>query len=142
MVGRPPRPTRTDTLFPCTTLFRSHQGRRPDGVYDGIVHAAARRMDGRGFGAGLGHFHILQISLIVMPKLPAQIAKLSAPSSSAAKPARSARLQRSSSVIWSILAMIIAWHSSQIGCTVRRPRSDPAVKYSSPPASRDRQRVV
>src|SRR3546814_1344863 len=96
MVGRPPRPTRTDTLFPCTTLFRSHQRRRPDGVYDGIVHAAARRIDGRGFGAGLGHFHILQISLIVMPKLPAQIAKLSAPSSSAAKPARSARLQRRS----------------------------------------------
>src|SRR3546814_14086657 len=24
MVRRPPRSTRTDTLFPCTTLFRSH----------------------------------------------------------------------------------------------------------------------
>src|SRR3546814_8757794 len=24
MIGRPPRPTRTDTLFPYTTLFRSH----------------------------------------------------------------------------------------------------------------------
>src|SRR3546814_2379125 len=23
MIRRPPRPTRTDTLFPCTTLFRS-----------------------------------------------------------------------------------------------------------------------
>src|SRR3546814_3049574 len=27
MIRRPPRPTRTDTLFPYTTLFRSHQAR-------------------------------------------------------------------------------------------------------------------
>src|SRR3546814_14575029 len=26
MIRRPPRPTRTDTLFPYTTLFRSHMG--------------------------------------------------------------------------------------------------------------------
>src|SRR3546814_3637024 len=26
MIRRPPRPTRTDTLFPYTTLFRSHVG--------------------------------------------------------------------------------------------------------------------
>src|SRR3546814_3228657 len=31
MIRRPPRSTRTDTLFPCTTLFRSGQGQcRPD----------------------------------------------------------------------------------------------------------------
>src|SRR3546814_4515892 len=29
MVRRPPRSTRTDTLFPYTTLFRSHPFRRP-----------------------------------------------------------------------------------------------------------------
>src|SRR3546814_7952563 len=29
MIRRPPRSTRTDTLFPYTTLFRSRQGRRP-----------------------------------------------------------------------------------------------------------------
>src|SRR3546814_10690367 len=28
MIRRPPRSTRTDTLFPYTTLFRSHQRRR------------------------------------------------------------------------------------------------------------------
>src|SRR3546814_8409848 len=28
MIRRPPRSTRTDTLFPYTTLFRSHVGRR------------------------------------------------------------------------------------------------------------------
>src|SRR3546814_16012736 len=35
MIRRPPRSTRTDTLFPYTTLFRSgqgeHRGRRPSG---------------------------------------------------------------------------------------------------------------
>src|SRR3546814_6683266 len=29
MIRRPPRSTRTDTLFPYTTLFRSHQARDP-----------------------------------------------------------------------------------------------------------------
>src|SRR3546814_17056084 len=29
MIRRPPRSTRTDTLFPYTTLFRSHQGGVP-----------------------------------------------------------------------------------------------------------------
>src|SRR3546814_5206716 len=37
MIRRPPRPTRTDTLFPYTTLFRS--GPLPD---EGIAPAAAR----------------------------------------------------------------------------------------------------
>src|SRR3546814_14238495 len=33
MIRRPPRATRTDTLFPCTTLFRSHSpsGRAANG---------------------------------------------------------------------------------------------------------------
>src|SRR3546814_5313720 len=30
MIRRPPRSTRTDTLFPYTTLFRSHEQRRFD----------------------------------------------------------------------------------------------------------------
>src|SRR3546814_20869185 len=30
MIRRPPRSTRTDTLFPYTTLFRSHFGRKVD----------------------------------------------------------------------------------------------------------------
>src|SRR3546814_8209455 len=32
MIGRPPRSKRTDTLFPYTTLFRSHGGVEPDVV--------------------------------------------------------------------------------------------------------------
>src|SRR3546814_15622847 len=33
MIRRPPRPTRTDTLFPYTTLFRSGQEVRIEGPY-------------------------------------------------------------------------------------------------------------
>src|SRR3546814_15828271 len=37
MIRRPPRSTRTDTLFPYTTLFRSRRSRRPSR----IAHPAA-----------------------------------------------------------------------------------------------------
>src|SRR3546814_6931515 len=52
MIRRPPRSTRTDTLFPYTTLFRSHlQGagphRRP---LEG--HPGRRGSEGRGQGRG------------------------------------------------------------------------------------------
>src|SRR3546814_5717055 len=39
MIRRPPRSTRTDTLFPYTTLFRSPPGRRAEAVMD-IADAA------------------------------------------------------------------------------------------------------
>src|SRR3546814_2555208 len=46
MIRRPPRSTRTDTLFPYTTLFRSRQegirrvpGRRPEGPRDAAQEA-------------------------------------------------------------------------------------------------------
>src|SRR3546814_10977665 len=32
MIRRPPRSTRTDTLFPCTTLFRSRGALSPDRI--------------------------------------------------------------------------------------------------------------
>src|SRR3546814_5971812 len=47
MIRRPPRSTRTDTLFPDTTLFRSHLGRRRD----------ARRVAGAGGRRGGGRPH-------------------------------------------------------------------------------------
>src|SRR3546814_20048312 len=34
MIRRPPRSTRTDTLFPYTTLFRSESGRITDAIYE------------------------------------------------------------------------------------------------------------
>src|SRR3546814_12589922 len=44
MIRRPPRSTRTDTLFPYTTLFRSHTPltRQDDGRIDTHEHQQAR----------------------------------------------------------------------------------------------------
>src|SRR3546814_9898793 len=45
MIRRPPRSTRTDTLFPYTTLFRSAVARQP--VEEILSHVAGRRLDRR-----------------------------------------------------------------------------------------------
>src|SRR3546814_6758400 len=67
MIRRPPRSTRTDTLFPYTTLFRSPVGAGPveQAVRDGAgVHRAMVRIaQGEGFGQRalerhFGLFHI------------------------------------------------------------------------------------
>src|SRR3546814_4160757 len=56
MIRRPPRSTRTDTLFPYTTLFRSggadrHSGRRPSAHRDGNRRLRSPRVSrGRPFG--------------------------------------------------------------------------------------------
>src|SRR3546814_14553622 len=42
MIRRPPRSTRTDTLFPYTTLFRSGGGR-----HDAVLHIVEQRVDTR-----------------------------------------------------------------------------------------------
>src|SRR3546814_4030615 len=47
MIRRPPRSTRTDTLLPYTTLFRSHADRVPDPVQPRSVPAARRRRSWR-----------------------------------------------------------------------------------------------
>src|SRR3546814_12296527 len=43
MIRRPPRSTRTDTLFPYTTLFRSLATRRQQLAGDHVGHAVAQR---------------------------------------------------------------------------------------------------
>src|SRR3546814_3862552 len=42
MIRRPPRSTRTDTLFPYTTLFRSLRLARQDADHRSVVEQAAR----------------------------------------------------------------------------------------------------
>src|SRR3546814_4076213 len=42
MLRRPPRSTRTDTLFPYTTLFRSRRGGSASGSLQGPPYSAAR----------------------------------------------------------------------------------------------------
>src|SRR3546814_9417085 len=54
MIRRPPRSTRTDTLFPYTTLFRSRQHQRPAWRQDEIepgedVAPAAAALQGASF---------------------------------------------------------------------------------------------
>src|SRR3546814_988018 len=48
MIRRPPRSTRTDTLFPYTTLFRSRPRGRPTGIRDRAdgLRASARSSSG------------------------------------------------------------------------------------------------
>src|SRR3546814_11802813 len=41
MIRRPPRSTRTDTLFPYTTLFRSRRGRQPKAGQESTADQAA-----------------------------------------------------------------------------------------------------
>src|SRR3546814_5524360 len=48
MIRRPPRSTRTDTLFPYTTLFRSHQ----DGTQGDFFHLQAEQQHGDRCRAG------------------------------------------------------------------------------------------
>src|SRR3546814_8846532 len=50
MIRRPPRSTRTDTLFPYTTLFRSAGGAPPSAGAGGL-HSATRSSCGRVCGA-------------------------------------------------------------------------------------------
>src|SRR3546814_9130224 len=45
MIRRPPRSTRTDTLFPYTTLFRSAYGRIKARIFTGCQHAVVNRDD-------------------------------------------------------------------------------------------------
>src|SRR3546814_9902235 len=57
MIRRPPRSTRTDTLFPNTTLFRSPLGARQIGGERGEYRKLAGKGLGRGdadFRAGIG----------------------------------------------------------------------------------------
>src|SRR3546814_1864873 len=59
MIRRPPRSTRTDTLFPYTTLFRSARRRDHGAAADGARDAAVDRGDrpaigGRGADLGRG----------------------------------------------------------------------------------------
>src|SRR3546814_5186587 len=56
MIRRPPRSTRTDTLFPYTTLFRS-PGIAVSGWRRGPVQLLRREGFYEGFGPGLFHEH-------------------------------------------------------------------------------------
>src|SRR3546814_10739885 len=50
MIRRPPRSTRTDTLFPYTTLFRSLPGLDHQANYRNGIDGAARTEESQSFG--------------------------------------------------------------------------------------------
>src|SRR3546814_6582789 len=52
MIRRPPRSTRTDTLFPYTTLFRSRSSRRTDAADHRLCHASRAACGVRCAGEG------------------------------------------------------------------------------------------
>src|SRR3546814_20335163 len=94
MIRRPPRSTRTDTLFPYTTLFRSDPARavlpvdRDDAQPDRDRRAAAvRRIDGGGADRDQAGNH-----LRARPRLPAGVAP-GARVRAAAQPGRCIRLR-------------------------------------------------
>src|SRR3546814_4189732 len=79
MIRRPPRSTRTDTLFPYTTLFRSHAPvRGPDQIHHGeearrahrdCCRAIPRQVSG---GAGMSGFITVQREMIDHPLFKGQ----------------------------------------------------------------------
>src|SRR3546814_4736423 len=69
MIRRPPRSTRTDTLFPYTTLFRSLLGRlqlgRQGEVSLGPAHAVHQHFHGAALdGAGIADVHALALEVL------------------------------------------------------------------------------
>src|SRR3546814_11760744 len=52
MIRRPPRSTRTDTLFPYTTLFRSRHASSSEALHGAAAIAGRQGQIGRGLGAG------------------------------------------------------------------------------------------
>src|SRR3546814_1983643 len=58
MIRRPPRSTRTDTLFPYTTLFRSHPGQRQAG----LLQRAPSRRHPAAIGGAVDGLRIAQVA--------------------------------------------------------------------------------
>src|SRR3546814_14764592 len=60
MIRRPPRSTRTDTLFPYTTLFRSAANSQMDVVRDLRAHDIHCTCDGADWAAEYDHLDVIQ----------------------------------------------------------------------------------
>src|SRR3546814_5354760 len=66
MLRRPPRSTRTDTLFPYTTLFRSHRrGRRSGAGASGGGAAARQPWGGARHGLGRSEDHTSELQSLM-----------------------------------------------------------------------------
>src|SRR3546814_13747698 len=70
MIRRPPRSTRTDTLFPYTTLFRSLQRRRPAAVRDD--RTADRRRLHPGAAMSRGGYRLPPVDTVLVTVSPGE----------------------------------------------------------------------
>src|SRR3546814_7728663 len=69
MIRQPPRPTRTDTLFPDTTLFRSLVEDRPQPVHGLELEALAQLTGRTGRDVERHHAQVAEARLDVAPLL-------------------------------------------------------------------------
>src|SRR3546814_2135999 len=63
MIRRPPRSTRTDTLFPYTTLFRSYEALPPD--VQKIVQETANKIERESFAAYRSEEHTSELQSLM-----------------------------------------------------------------------------
>src|SRR3546814_14555701 len=79
MIRRPPRSTRTDTLFPYTTLFRSVEAlKKAKSARESSTYASIRRILGMQFGrlATAVHDRLLKATLPSTPFRPIERCEL------------------------------------------------------------------
>src|SRR3546814_9312306 len=102
MLRRPPRSTRTDTLFPYTTLFRSRasaaaSSRRATRSLHRLDHleAVALRDQARAAEAGIDHGFVRQVAVGDQPQAAAGLEHLGGDGDAAAADVRARRVARS-----------------------------------------------
>src|SRR3546814_20014069 len=129
MIRRPPRSTRTDTLFPDTTLFRSSRDTLKAGANDGHLDFARceRTLEG-GNEAATFHFTpstalAKPAAILVMSPAPRQMILSPEPRSPAAMPAASPEPTAAASATTS-------------ACPCPRPRWPATTPYDSIPHMR------
>src|SRR3546814_3922569 len=109
MLRRPPRSTRTDTLFPCTTLFLSHRGPRPTGAAGAAQTrrpCRLRRLCDRPRGRHAAHRHNDHRGPELRPWSISTSSSAAAPSSTA--PACPARSEERTSELQSLMRISYA----------------------------------
>src|SRR3546814_15276510 len=74
MIRRPPRSTRTDTLFPYTTLFRSDEVEAPAIVGCGVDDARIPQRETLLVDIGVGNLELIGLAAVRQSRAEAQVA--------------------------------------------------------------------